>query len=98
MLLTREEGYLADEQPSISEVEFAEEDLSGPAAQREGDGSRGGVLQILQGHGQREGRRPRLQDARLEETLHFAEDSHALSVAVVAVHLEEEDEGRKRKG
>lgn len=36
---TREEGYLADQEPAVSKVEFAAEDLSRPATQREGDGS-----------------------------------------------------------
>jgi len=88
---TREEGYLADEEPAVGKVEFAAEDLSRPAAQREGDGSRGGVFQILKGHGQSELRGPRLEEARLEKTLDLAEDSHALSVAVVTVHLERGD-------
>lgn len=39
MFLTREEGYLADEQPAVSEVEFAAEDLSWPGTQWEGNGS-----------------------------------------------------------
>lgn len=75
----------------VSEVKFTAEDLSWLGAQREGDGSGRGVLQIFQGHGQSEGRGPGLQDARLETTLHFIEDSNSLRVAVVTVHLQEED-------
>ncbi len=88
---TREEGYLADEQPAVSEVEFAAENLSWPGAQWEGDGSGGGVLQILQGHRQGERGGPGLEDARLKKTLYLAEDSYALGVAVVTVHLKEGD-------
>lgn len=36
---TREEGYLADEQPAVSKVEFAAKDLSQTPAQWEGDGT-----------------------------------------------------------
>lgn len=56
-------------------------------AQREGDGPGGGVLQIFQGHGQGERRRPGLQESALEKTFDFAEDTDALRVAVVAVDL-----------
>lgn len=85
---TREEGYLADQQPAVCKVEFAAEDLSGPVAERDGDGSWGGVLQILQRDELSEPRGgPLLQEARLKETLHFAEDSHALCVSVVTVNL-----------
>lgn len=87
---TREEGYLTDEQPAVCKVEFAAEDLSRPAAKWEGDGSWRGVLQIFEGNRQGERRRgPGLKEARLEKTLYFAEDSDALCVAVVTVHLGE---------
>lgn len=89
MLPTRQECYLADEQPAVSEVELAPEDLSRSGPQREGDGSGRGVLQIFQGHIQSERRRPRLEDPRFELTFHLIEDSDALCVTVVAVHLEE---------
>lgn len=86
-LLTGEEGYLADEQPRVGKVELAAEDLGCVGAQWEGDGPGGGVLQIFQGHGQGEGRRPGLQEPALEKTFDFAEDTDALRVAVVAVDL-----------
>lgn len=88
MLPTRQECYLADEQPAVSEVELAPEDLSRPGPQREGDGSGRGVLQIFQGHIESQGRRPRLEDPRFKLTLHLIEDSCTLRVPVVAVHLE----------
>lgn len=88
VLPTRQECYLADEQPAVSEVELAPEDLSRSGPQREGDGSGRGVLQIFQGHIQSERRRPRLQDPRFKLTFHLVEDSHTLCVTVVAVHLE----------
>lgn len=87
-LPTRQECYLADEQPAVGEVELAPEDLSRPGPQREGDGSGGGVLQIFQGHVQSERRRPRLEDPRFKLAFHLIEDSDTLSVTVVAVHLE----------
>lgn len=90
---TGQECYLADEQPAVGEVELAQEDLSRPGPQGEGDGPGGGVLQVLQGHVQGQGRGPRLEDAGFELTLHLVEDPHALGVTVVAVHLETEMEG-----
>lgn len=88
-VLTREKRNLADEQPLVGEEEFTAEDLGRAAAEWQRDGSGRGVLQVLQGHGQREGRRgPGLEDPGFEHTLHSAEDPDALSVSVVAVHLE----------
>lgn len=88
MLPTRQECYLADEQPAVSEVELAPEDLSRSGPQREGDGPGRGVLQVFQGHIQSERRRPRLEDARFKLALHLVEDPDPLCVTVVAVHLE----------
>lgn len=91
MLPTRQECYLADEQPAVGEVELAPEDLRRPGPQREGDASRRRVLQILQGHVQGERRGPRLQDPGFELTFHLVEDPDALRVTVVAVHLDHSD-------
>lgn len=89
MLPTRQECYLADEQPAVSEEELAPEDLSRPGPQREGDASGRGVLQIFQGHIQAERRRPGLEDPSFKLAFHLIEDSDTLCVTVVAVHLEE---------
>lgn len=95
---TRQERYLADEQPAVGEVELAQEDLSRPGPQREGDGSRRRVLQVLQGHVQSQRRGPRLEDAGFKLTLDPTEDPHALRVTVVAVHLEQRDSSEHGQG
>lgn len=87
VLPTGQERYLADEQPAVSEVELAAKDLSSPGTQGKGDGSGRRVFEVFQGHRQSQRRGPRLEDARFEQTLDLIEDSHALRVAVVAVHL-----------
>lgn len=97
-LPTRQEVDLADEQPAVGEVELAAEDLSRPGTQREGDGSRRRVLQVLQGHVQGQGRGPGLEDPGLELTRHLVEHLHALRVTVVAVHLQQRDGRRDGHG
>lgn len=97
-LPTRQEGYLADEQPAVGKVELAAEDLSRPGPQREGDASRRRVLQILQGHVQSERRGPGLEDPGFKLTLDLVEDPYALRVTVVAVHLEQRDSREDGRG
>lgn len=98
MLPTRQERYLADEQPAVGEVEPAAEDLGRPGPQREGDGSGRRVLQVLQGHVQGQRRGPRLEDPGFELALDLIEDAHALRVPVVAVHLEQGDGSEDGEG